>query len=321
MEYITLGRTNAKVSRISLGTWSYGGASTVGENQPVGWAGQDDNDSRAALIKAFERGINHWDTADVYGDGRSEQLIGSIWNKISRDEVFIATKVGWDMGPYDYWYNSDHMRTNMERSLKNLRTDCVDLIYLHHCNFGKQEQYFDEALEVVRRFQEDGKTRFIGLSDWFSDKIMKFIERCNPDVIQPYRNVMDDSYEATGLKGYVEANNLGVCFFSPIKHGLLTGKYTEPVSFEMGDFRATINEFADQIVIDKMRTNKEKLEKRFSNHPHPVMHGVVDALLTDVETGCVLLGQRNVAQVKVAAQLGSALPDIDTDWVKNLYKE
>ena len=146
MEYITLGRTNIKVSRISLGTWSYGGASTEGENEPVGWAGQDDDDSRAALIKAFKIGINHWDTADVYGDGRSEKLIGSIWNKISRDEVFIATKGGWDMGPYDYWYNPDHMRTNMERSLKNLRTDCVDLIYLHHCNFGIQDQYFDDAL-------------------------------------------------------------------------------------------------------------------------------------------------------------------------------
>ena len=89
----------------------------------------------------------------------------------------------------------------------------------------------------------------------------------------------------------------------------------------MGDFRATINEFADQMVIEKMRANKEKLEKRFSNHPQPVMHGVVDALLTDVETGCVLLGQRNVAQVKAAAQLGSALPETDANWVKNLYKE
>ena len=320
MEYITLGKTQNNVSNISLGTWSYGGAATSGD-QAVGWAGQDDIDSKKALLKAHRSGINHWDTADVYGDGRSEKIIGNMWNDIPRDEIFLATKVGWDMGPYEYWYHPSHMTTNMERSLKNLKTDCVDLMYLHHCNFGKQEQYFDDALEVVRRFQEDGKTRFIGLSDWFSDKIMKFIERCNPDVIQPYRNVMDDSYEATGLKGYVEANNLGVCFFSPIKHGLLTGKYTEPVSFETGDFRATKKEFSDQMVIDKMRTNKEKLEKRFSNHPQPVLHGVVDALLTDVETGCVLLGQRNVAQVKAAAQLGSALPEIDANWVKNLYKE
>ncbi|GIT74160.1 MAG: hypothetical protein Ct9H300mP29_1540 [Candidatus Neomarinimicrobiota bacterium] len=94
------------------------------------------------------------------------------------------------------------------------------------------------------------------------------------------------------MKNYIEANNLGVCFFSPIKHGLLTGKYTQPVSFKMGDFRATKKEFADQMVIEKMKTNKEKLEKRFSNPPQPGMHGVVDALLTGVETGCVLLGQR-----------------------------
>jgi len=86
-------------------------------------------------------------------------------------------------------------------------------MYLHHCNFGKQEQYLDDALEVIRRFQEEGKTRFIGLSDWFSEKVMKFIERVNPDVIQPYRNVMDDTYVATGLKDYVEVNNLGICFF------------------------------------------------------------------------------------------------------------
>ena len=140
----------------------------------------------------------------------------------------------------------------MTRSLKNLKTDCVDLMYLHHCNFGKQEQYFDDALDVIRRVQEEGKTRFIGLSDWFSDKIMKFVERVDPDVIQPYRNVMDDTYKAPGLKDHVEANNLGICFFSPIKHGLLTGKYTKPTSFERGDFRLTVKDFANQELINKM---------------------------------------------------------------------
>ena len=320
MEYTILGRTGEKVSRISLGTWSYGGASTVGENQPIGWAGQEDSDSRTALQKAFSVGINHWDTADVYGDGRSEQIIGAMWDEIPRNDIFIATKVGWDMGPHNHWYHPEHMRVNMERSLKNLKTDCVDLMYLHHCNFGKQEQYFDDAVETIRRFQAEGKTRFIGLSDWFSDKVIKFIERCDPDVIQPYRNVMDDTYATTGLKDYVESNNLGICFFSPIKHGLLTGKYKEPATFESGDFRTTVKDFADQNMIDKMQANKVKLEERFSDHPQPVMHGLVDALLTDVPTGCVLLGQRNVVQVEAAAQLGEALSNKDGDWVKGLYK-
>jgi len=320
MEYTILGRTREKVSRISLGTWSYGGANTVGKNQPIGWAGQEDSDSRTALQKAFRVGINHWDTADVYGDGRSEQIIGTMWDEIPRNDIFIATKVGWDMGPHNHWYHPEHMRVNMERSLKNLKTDCVDLMYLHHCNFGKQEQYFDDAVETIHRFQAEGKTRFIGLSDWSSDKIMNFIERVDPDVIQPYRNVMDDTYEVTGLKNYVGANNLGICFFSPIKHGLLTGKYTEPATFETGDFRATVKEFTDQELIDKMQVNKEKLEEHFSDHPQPVMHGLVDALLTDAPTGCVLLGQRNVEQVEAAAQLGEALSNEAEDWVKGLYK-
>ena len=320
MEIVTLGRTGANVSRISLGTWSYGGPNMAGKNQPVGWGGQTDEDSKNALRKAYAVGINHWDTADVYGDGHSEKVISSMWDEIPRRDIFVATKVGWDMGPYSHWYHPEHMRTNMERSLKNLNTNCVDLMYLHHCNFGKQEEYFDDAIDVVKRFQEQGKTRFIGLSDWFLDKIMNYIDRVDPDIIQPYRNVMDDTYASSGLKDYVDTHNVGICFFSPIKHGLLTGKYTSPATFERGDFRTTVKDFANQTTIDKMQTNKTKLENHFSDHPQPVMHGLVDALLTDAPTGCVLLGQRNEDQVKVAAQLGQPLSNEDAKWVQDLYR-
>ena len=211
------------------------------------------------------------------------------------------------------------MRQNMERSLKNLNTDCVDLMYLHHCNFGENEEYFDEAIEVVRKFKEEGKTRFIGLSDWSSNKIMQFIERCDPDVVQPLRNVMDDTYESSGLKNYVDNHNLGICFFSPIKHGLLTGKYTKPAQFEDGDFRSHEKAFSDMEFLQKMRENKTMLEDRFSDHPNPVMYGVVGALFLDSLTGCALLGQRNAAQVEIAATLGEILSNEDTEWVKNLY--
>ncbi len=271
-------------------------------------------------MKAYELGINHWDTADVYGDGHSEKIIGSIWGELPRNDIFLATKVGWDMGPYDYWYHPKHMRTNMERSLKNLKTDTVDLMYLHHCNFGKNNEYFDSALEVVNRFKEEGKTRFIGLSDWSLKKIMDYIEVCDPDVVQPYRNVMDDTYGETGLKDFIDSNNLGVCFFSPIKHGLLTGKYSEPTVFEAGDFRTRVKDFVDQDIIDQMKLNKSKLESKFSNYSEPVMHGLVDALLTDSATGCVLLGQRNTTQVESASSLGVALSEEEAIWVKKLYQ-
>ena len=319
MRKIILGRTSAEVSAISLGTWSYGGANKSGK-LPVGWAGQSDDDSKLALKRAWELGINHWDTADVYGNGRSEQVIGSMWKSIPRNNIFLATKVGWDRGYKKRWYDIDVMRQNMERSLKNLKTDCVDLIYLHHCNFGDNNEYFDEAIAVIRKFKEEGKTRFIGLSDWSSKKIRQFIERCDPDVVQPLRNVVDDSYESSGLKQYIDDHNLGICFFSPIKHGLLTGKYTEPAQFEDGDFRSHEKAFSDMEFLQKMLYNKAKLDGRFSDHLNPVMHGVVNALFSDSPTGCALLGQRNVDQVEAAATLGDLLSNEDSDWVKNLYR-
>ena len=319
MRKIILGRTGAEVSAISLGTWSYGGANKSGK-LPVGWAGQSDNDSISALKRAWELGINHWDTADVYGNGRSEQVIGSMWKSIPRNNIFLATKVGWDRGYKKRWYDIDVMRQNMERSLKNLKTDCVDLIYLHHCNFGNNNEYFDEAIAVIRKFKEEGKTRFIGLSDWSSKKIRQFIERCDPDVVQPLRNVVDDSYESSGLKQYIDDHNLGICFFSPIKHGLLLGKYTEPAQFEDGDFRSREKAFSDMDFLQNMLYNKAKLDGRFSDHLNPVMHGVVNALFSDSPTGCALLGQRNVDQVEAAATLGNLLSNEDSDWVKNLYR-
>ena len=319
MRKIILGRTGTEVSVISLGTWSYGGVNKSGK-LPVGWAGQSDDDSKLALKRAWELGINHWDTADVYGNGRSEQVIGSMWKSIPRNNIFLATKVGWDRGYKKRWYDIDVMRQNMERSLKNLKTDCVDLIYLHHCNFGDNNEYFDEAIAVIRKFKEEGKTRFIGLSDWSSKKIRQFIERCDPDVVQPLRNVVDDSYESSGLKQYIDDHNLGICFFSPIKHGLLTGKYTEPAQFEDGDFRSHEKAFSDMEFLQKMLYNKAKLDGRFSDHLNPVMHGVVNALFSDSPTGCALLGQRNVDQVEAAATLGNLLSNEDSDWVKNLYR-
>lgn len=319
MKQITFGRTNTKISTISLGTWSYGGGNVSG-GRSVGWADQSDADSRAALIQAWKSGINHWDTADVYGNGRSEKIIGNVWDVVPRNDIFLATKVGWNMGGFDHYYHPKMIREHINSSLKNLQTDVVDLYYFHHCNFDSNT-IFEDALDLFHHFQEEGKIRFIGLSDWDSVKIMKYIDRVNPDVIQPYRNVMDDPYQSSGLKDWVEKNNAGIAFFSPIKNGLLTGKYSEPPVFKDGDFRKNVADFQDQDLLKKLQTNKQKLEEKFSGHPQPVLHGLLGALLTDAPSGCVLLGQRNVAQVSAAAELGEPLSENNAAWIKNLYKK
>lgn len=319
MKTIRLGRTEKYVSVISLGTWAYGGSS-VSNGSSVGWTGQNDKDSRLALLKAYENGINHWDTADVYGDGRSETIIGSVWNDVPRGEIFLATKTGWDSGPYDHFYHPKHMRNQIEKSLKNLKTDTVDLFYLHHCHFGKNSEYFDDALDSVIRFKEEGKTRFVGLSDWNSDLIMKYIDLVNPDVVQPYRNVRDSDYEKSGLRRWINSNDAGVCFFSPLKHGLLTGKYDVPTKFPEGDWRSGVRDFQDAAVIDLLKKNKGLMSEKFKDHPDPVMHGLVDTLLTDSPTGCVLLGQRNISQVEAASVLGKTVSPEDAEWVFSIYR-
>ena len=319
MRKIILGRTNTTVSAISLGTWAFGGENKIGKKS-VGWANQSDRDSRSVLIKAWEKNINHWDTADVYGEGHSERIIGSMWEDIPRNSIFLATKVGWDMGPFSHWYHPKHMKKKIEESLTNLKTDYIDLLYLHHCNFGKQDEYFDDAVEVLKSFQSQGKIRFTGLSDWSNERIVKYLDACNPDVIQPYRNIMDNTYEESGLKNIVNKNNLGVCFFSPLKHGLLTGKYKTTAVFKDGDHRSGIKDFQNKNKIKKIMLNCEKLEKKFLHYENPIMHGIVNALFFDSPTGCVLLGQRNIKQVETASSLGEILSEEDTSWVKSLYK-
>ncbi len=319
MKQITFGRTGAKVSTISLGTWSYGGGNVSG-GRAVGWADQSDKDSQEALIQAWKSGINHWDTADVYGNGRSETIIGNIWGAVPRNDIFLATKVGWDMGDYNHYYRPKMIKEHVESSLRNLKTDVIDLYYFHHCNFDT-DTILEDALALFHRFREEGKIRFIGLSDHDSVKIMKYIDIVNPDVIQPYRNVMDDPYESSGLKGWVEKNNAGIAFFSPIKNGLLTGKYDKPPVFKEGDFRLNVPEFQDHKLLNKLKDNKLKLEENFSKHPQPVLHGLLGALLTDSPTGCVLLGQRDVNQVNAAAELGTPLSRLDAEWVFELYKK
>ncbi len=319
MRKIVLGRTKASVSAISLGTWAFGGENKIGKKS-VGWANQSDGNSRSVLIKAWEKEINHWDTADVYGEGRSEKIIGSVWGTIPRKSIFLATKVGWDMGPFPHWYNPKYMKLKIEKSLTNLNTNYIDLLYLHHCNFGKKDEYIDDALDVLKTFQSQGKIRFIGLSDWSNERIAKYLDVCDPDVIQPYRNIMDNTYESSGLKSIINKNNLGVCFFSPLKHGLLTGKYKSPTTFKDGDHRSGIKDFQNNEVIKKTLLICKKLEKKFYYHENPIMHGIVNALFFDSPTGCALLGQRNIGQVKIASSLGEILSHEDTRWVKSLYK-
>jgi len=320
MRLIRFGRTNADVPAIALGTWGHGGPNK-NEGVSVGWSGHDDRLAKEALAEAYRRGITHWDTADAYGGGHAEQLIGEAFaHDVPRSAIFVATKFGYVKGPANHYYDTAFMRAQLEASLANMRTDAVDLYYFHHCDFGPDDRYFDDALAQVHRFRDEGKVRFIGLSDWNAARIMKFIARIDPDAVQPYRNLLDDDYESSGLKQWVDDHDLGVAFFSPLKHGLLLGKYDAPQTFGEGDFRSGVADFQDAEVIERMKRAAAAMRARFAGHPEPVLHAVTGALLAGNPTATVLLGQRNPRQVDAAAAVGEALSAEEAAWVRNLYR-
>jgi myo-inositol catabolism protein IolS len=319
MDYVRLGRTELEVSLVSLGTWSHGGPNKAG-TRSVGWSGYDRNEAKQALVAAFEAGINHWDTADVYGSGRSEELIGEVLRDVSRTDVVLASKVGWDPGPYEHFYEPAWMRSQLESSLRRLGTDVLDIFYLHHCDFGPNDCYFDDALESIRRFRDEGLIRHIGLSDWSAERIMRFIERVDPDVVQPYRNLLEDDYASSGLKNWVETHDLGTAFFSPLKHGLLLGKYEEPTTFPEGDFRQNVAAFADAALLKRLREIKDMLAERFSAHSNSVLYGIVGPLTQDASTACVLMGQRNERQVLSASSVSIRMSAEDATWVRSLFE-
>jgi myo-inositol catabolism protein IolS len=321
MRTIRLGRTNISVPAVSLGTWGHGGPRVTESGESVGWSGHDDAQAKEALVAAYRAGITHWDTADAYGDGHSEELIGEVWDVVPRAEIFLATKFGYIHGPAQHPYDPKFMREQAERSLRNMRTDVLDLYYFHHCDFGPDDRYFDGALETMHRLRDEGKVRFIGLSDWDASRVMRFIERVDPDVVQPYRNLVDDDYESSGLKQYVDTHDLGVAFFSPLKHGLLLGKYNETVDYGKGDFRSNVSDFRDPEAIERYKRAAAAMRERFGNSSsEPVMHAVIGALLTNNPTACVLLGQRNAKQVSAAASVGEALSESDARWVAAQYR-
>jgi aryl-alcohol dehydrogenase-like predicted oxidoreductase len=311
MRTIRFGRTNVQVPAISLGTWGQGGPNT-NEGVSVGWTGHDDAQAKEALVAAYRAGITHWDTADAYGAGHAERLIGEVLKSdVPRGEIFIATKFGYIKGPSGRYYDPAFMRAQCEASLRNMGIETIDVYYFHHCDFGDR---FDDALATMHKLRDEGKVRFVGISDWDASKIMKYIERADPDVVQPYRNLVDDAYEASGLKAYVDAHDLGVAFFSPLKHGLLLGKYDKPRQFEEGDFRRNVPEFLDAEFIERMKRASATVGETM-----PVLRAVTGALLVDNPTGCVLLGQRNAKQVAAAAVAGEALTREEAEFVRKAY--
>lgn len=224
MDYRDLGRTGWKVSEVSFGAWAIGGS----------WGEVSKGDAVAALNTALDLGVNFIDTADVYGDGRSEQIIAEVLKGRS-EEVIVATKAGRRLDPHVAdGYNRENLTAFVERSLKNLQTDCLDLVQLH-CP-PTEVYYRPEVFGVMDDLVQAGKIRYYGVSVEKVEEALKAIEYPNVQTVQIIFNMF--RHRPAGLFfREAKARQVGILARVPLASGLLTGKMTRETSFAEDDHR------------------------------------------------------------------------------------
>jgi aryl-alcohol dehydrogenase-like predicted oxidoreductase len=224
MQYREMGRTGWKVSALSFGAWAIGSA----------WGQVDDNESLAALHKSIEMGVNFFDTADVYGDGLSERLVAKL-RKESREKIYIATKAGRRLDPHTAeGYNRANLTAFVERSLKNLDTDAIDLLQLH-CP-PPSTYYQPELYGILDDLVKQGKLRFYGVSVEKVEEALKAIEYPNVQSIQIIFNLFRQR-PAELFFEQAKKRKVGILARVPLASGMLTGKLKPDTAFARDDHR------------------------------------------------------------------------------------
>ncbi len=224
MNYRTLGRTGWKVSEISFGAWAIGGA----------WGGVDDKESLAALHAALDGGVNFFDTADVYGDGRSERLLAKL-RKERKEKFYIATKAGRRLPKQvPEGYNHANLTSWIERSLRNLNTDTIDLLQLH-CP-PTEVFYMPEVFGSLDELVRAGKLRHYGVSVEKVEEGLKAIEFPSVQSVQIIFNIFRQR-PADLFFAEAEKRKVGILARVPLASGLLSGKITRESKFAKDDHR------------------------------------------------------------------------------------
>jgi len=224
MKYRELGRTGWKVSEISFGAWAIGGS----------WGTVDDKASLAALHRAIDLGVNFIDTADVYGDGLSERLVAQL-RRERRETIYVATKAGRLLDPHTgEGYNRKNLTNFIERSLKNLDTDALDLLQLH-CP-PTDVYYRPEVFGVLDDLVKQGKLRYYGVSVEKVEEALKAIEYPNVQTVQIIFNIFRQR-PAELFFGQAKQRRVGILARVPLASGLLTGKMKADTKFGADDHR------------------------------------------------------------------------------------
>ncbi len=303
MKYRTFGRLGWQVSEIGFGAWAIGGAA---------WGKQDDNESVRALHKALDLGCNFIDTAQGYGDGHSERIIGRVLKERTGQRVYVATKIpprpgAWPPTLYDKIEErlpAKYLREGVEISLKNLQTDCLDLLQIH--TWTRAWNRNPVALEALKQLQKEGKLRGIGISTPEQDQnsLIDLMRGGCLDFVQVIYNIFEQEPAAEFLPVAAE-NNVGVIARVVFDEGSLTGKFTKQTKFEQDDFRQ--NYFAgDRLARTVSRV--EKIKQAIGSIEPDIATTALKFTLKPKAISTMIPGMRNTRQAEINCGVSGQSP-------------
>ena len=312
MKYRILGKTGHKVSEIGFGAWAIGSH----------WGTQHISDSIEALDKAIDLGVNFIDTAQGYGNGKSEQIIAEVLKERS-EEVIVATKIPpadgpWPPSPYsdvEERFSEKYIRASVDTCRKNLDTDCIDILQLH--TWTRAWNRNPKPLDIVHKLKSEGIVKHIGISTPEHDQnsLIYLMQQGYLDTVQVIYNIFDQEPAAELLPVALDSN-VGVIVRLAFDEGVLTGKYEKDHLFPKDDFRSNYFE-GDRIARAVSRVDAIKSEIKGSGFTMP--QAALKFALSHPAVSSVITGIRNEDQAAMNIEV-SDMPDMPDELIKKLQK-
>ena len=297
----TLKRSTISVNPLAVGTYSFGGS----------WGEQSDDDSLMALHAAIDNGVNLIDTAQAYGAGRAERIVGEFLDSYS-EEVVVSTKIPplnhrWappEGADFLTVYPPDYLQQALEKSLRRLKRDYIDVLFLH--TWAKGFEVYDEWKDVFSEWKTQGLVKLAGIStiDLEPEVVNGAIETGLVDIVQLPMNIFDQEVLRTVLP-VAAKYNVSLFARSPLDQGALTGKFTEKTTFRTGDFR---NKFFNK---DNFYETLEKVQElellRLEYFPDLSLFECAVLFCLSQDVSAVLVGVRNQKQAKALSSIQGKL--------------
>ena len=288
MEKVRIGKSDVYTIKLGLGTNKVGGHNL--------FKNLNEKDGYDLVREALNQGINFLDTAYVYGIGRSEEIIGDVLQDYDRSKVIIATKAAQDKSQDMAMNNSaDFIKKSVDEALLRLKTDYIDIFYLH---FPDEKTPKDEAVETLDEIRKAGKIRAIGVSNFSLDQIKEANANDKVDIVEDQYSLVHRSAVKEELE-YLQAQNISFVPYFPLASGLLTGKYSldDWDKFKNTDGGQLLGDFSKE-QYDKAIQGIEGIRKIADSHQATVTQTVLAWYMANPAISVVIPGARNVEQVK-----------------------